>query len=107
MRCRSRADSRRKGGGFSGTQPAAGRAIFAKQRLRVVDRAAVVFLAGPGGGQLFADLGHFGRKPWRGQGLAHWQERRFIALTESTADTTDFYRLPPNRVVEMGRQLSI
>jgi len=92
---------------FPALTPAAGRAIFADQRLRAVDRAAVVFLAGPGGGQLYADLGHFGRKPSRGQGLPHWQERQFIALTESPADATDFYRLPSNRVVEMGRQLSL
>jgi KUP system potassium uptake protein len=46
-------------------------------------------------------------RPSRGQGLPEWQERLYIAMTKSAADATDFYRLPSNRVVEMGQQLSI
>jgi KUP system potassium uptake protein len=41
------------------------------------------------------------------QGLNLWQERIFLWLTRGASDATDFYRLPSNRVVEMGQQLSI
>ena len=43
----------------------------------------------------------------RAQGLPGWQERLFIAMTRSAADVTSFYRLPTNRVVEMGQQMNI
>ena len=46
-------------------------------------------------------------RPARNSGLPVWQERLFIAMTKSAADATDFYRLPSNRVVEMGQQLAI
>ena len=46
-------------------------------------------------------------RPARNSGLPVWQERLFIAMTKSASDATDFYRLPSNRVVEMGQQLAI
>jgi KUP system potassium uptake protein len=41
------------------------------------------------------------------QGLPVWQEKLFIGMAKSAADVTGFYRLPTNRVVEMGQQLVI
>lgn len=41
------------------------------------------------------------------QGLPIWQEKMFVAMTKSAADATSFYRLPTNRVIELGQQLSI
>lgn len=41
------------------------------------------------------------------KGLNAWQERVFIWLTKSAANASDFYRLPSDRVVEMGQQLAI
>ena len=41
------------------------------------------------------------------QGLPIWQEKLFVAMTKSAADATSFYRLPTNRVIELGQQLSI
>lgn len=41
------------------------------------------------------------------QGLPLWQEKLFVAMTKSAADATSFYRLPTNRVIELGQQLSI
>ena len=41
------------------------------------------------------------------QGLPVWQEKLFVAMTKSAADATSFYRLPTNRVIELGQQLSI
>lgn len=46
-------------------------------------------------------------KPGRKQGLPVWQEKIFLALTRSAADATSFYRLPANRVIELGQQLVI
>ena len=36
-----------------------------------------------------------------------WQNRLFISLTRTAANATDFYRLPSNRVVELGQQLTV
>ena len=36
-----------------------------------------------------------------------WQNRLFISLTRMAANATDFYRLPSNRVVELGQQLTV
>ncbi len=41
------------------------------------------------------------------QGLPAWQEALYIALTKSAANATDFYRLPTNRVIELGQQIII
>jgi KUP system potassium uptake protein len=41
------------------------------------------------------------------QGLPTWQEALFISLSKSAANATDFYRLPTNRVIELGQQLLI
>ena len=41
------------------------------------------------------------------QGLPIWQEKLFVAMTKSAADATSFYRLPTNRVIELGQQLNI
>jgi KUP system potassium uptake protein len=36
-----------------------------------------------------------------------WQNLLFISLSKSMADATGFYRLPSNRVVEIGQQMTI
>ncbi|WP_185983938.1 potassium transporter Kup [Aureimonas mangrovi] len=41
------------------------------------------------------------------RGMPNWQDRLYIALYRQVADATQFYRLPTNRVVEMGQQLAI
>ncbi len=46
-------------------------------------------------------------KPGRKQGLPVWQEKIFLALTRNAADATSFYRLPVNRVIELGQQMVI
>ena len=40
-------------------------------------------------------------------GMPHWQDRLYMMLYRSVVDATEFYRLPTNRVVEMGQQLAI
>lgn len=46
-------------------------------------------------------------KSGKKQGLPVWQEKIFLALTRSAADATSFYRLPANRVIELGQQMVI
>lgn len=52
-------------------------------------------------------LNHRSLRPSRGEGLPPWQERLYISLFRSAADATEFYRLPGNRVVELGQQMTI
>jgi KUP system potassium uptake protein len=42
-----------------------------------------------------------------GKGLPHWQEALFVAMERNAAHVTDFFRLPGDQVVEIGRQIAI
>jgi KUP system potassium uptake protein len=42
-----------------------------------------------------------------GKGLPRWQEVLFAALERNAAHVTDFFQLPPDQVVEIGRQIGI
>lgn len=39
--------------------------------------------------------------------LPVWQQRVFISLADQSARATEFFRIPPDRVVELGMQMSI
>ncbi len=41
------------------------------------------------------------------EGLPEWQEALFVTMTKQASNATDFYRLPVNRVIELGQQLAI
>lgn len=40
-------------------------------------------------------------------GMPGWQNRLFIALAETAADPSDYFRLPANRVVELGSHVVV
>ncbi|MDX0766751.1 potassium transporter Kup, partial [Sinorhizobium medicae] len=40
-------------------------------------------------------------------GLPQWQDKLFIAMADSATDPTEYFHLPPNRVVELGEQVII
>jgi KUP system potassium uptake protein len=40
-------------------------------------------------------------------GMALWREKLFMFLTRNASRPTEFFRLPPNRVVELGMQIEI
>ncbi|MCC8931175.1 potassium transporter Kup [Rhizobium sp. 'Codium 1'] len=42
-----------------------------------------------------------------GMGMPHWQDRLYIALAEAAADPSDYFRLPANRVIELGSHVVI
>ena len=40
-------------------------------------------------------------------GMAKWRERLFVALSKNAMNATDFFKIPPNRVIEMGTRIAI
>jgi KUP system potassium uptake protein len=43
----------------------------------------------------------------RRTGFWRWRDRLFILLNNLSLDATEFFRIPPNRVVELGGQIEI
>jgi KUP system potassium uptake protein len=41
------------------------------------------------------------------QGLPRWRKRLFIVMSNNMLDATEFFRIPPNRVVELGGQVEV
>ncbi|MBU4135300.1 MAG: hypothetical protein KJ690_02650, partial [Alphaproteobacteria bacterium] len=41
------------------------------------------------------------------KGMPLWQDRLFIFLTRNAANPTDFFHIPPGRVVELGTQVVV
>jgi KUP system potassium uptake protein len=41
------------------------------------------------------------------RGMALWRERLFALMSRNARSATDFFRLPPNRVVELGAQVEL
>ena len=39
--------------------------------------------------------------------MARWRRRLYFALTSNALSVTDFFRIPPNRVVELGAQIEL
>ncbi len=45
--------------------------------------------------------------PRLGSGMPLWREKLFLAMYRNAGSTTSYFRLPPNRVVELGTQLEL
>ena len=52
-------------------------------------------------------LGRRSVVPSAQSGMPLWQDKLFIFLMKNAANPTDFYKIPPGRVVELGTQVSI
>ncbi len=52
-------------------------------------------------------IGRSTLRPSKHSGMPFWQDLLFIFLYRNASDPTDFYRIPPNRVVELGSQTTI
>jgi len=39
--------------------------------------------------------------------MAYWREKLFVTMFRNSASASDFFRLPPNRVVEVGSQVTL
>ena len=40
-------------------------------------------------------------------GMPLWQDKLFIALSRQSANATDFFSIPSDRVVELGAQVTV
>jgi KUP system potassium uptake protein len=45
--------------------------------------------------------------PSASQGMPLWQDKLYIFLMRNAANPTDFFHIPPGRVVELGTQVSV
>ncbi|HET9652500.1 MAG TPA: potassium transporter Kup [Usitatibacter sp.] len=45
--------------------------------------------------------------PAEGVGMALWRDRLFAAMARNAGSVTDFFEIPPNRVVELGARVEI
>jgi KUP system potassium uptake protein len=52
-------------------------------------------------------LGRRSVVPSAQSGMPLWQDKIFIFLMKNAANPTDFYKIPPGRVVEMGAQITV
>ena len=52
-------------------------------------------------------LGRRSVVPSAQSGMPLWQDKIFIFLMRNAANPTDFYKIPPGRVVEMGAQVTV
>ena len=39
--------------------------------------------------------------------MALWRERLYAGMVRNAANATDFFQIPPNRVVELGSRVEI
>ena len=39
--------------------------------------------------------------------MALWRERLFVSMSNNAVKATDFFRIPTNRVVELGTQVEL
>ncbi len=40
-------------------------------------------------------------------GMAMWRERLFVSMSKNATKASEFFRVPSNRVVELGTQLEL
>ena len=52
-------------------------------------------------------IGRSTLRPSKHSGMPFWQDLLFIFLHRNASDPTDFFKIPPNRVVELGSQTTI
>ena len=43
----------------------------------------------------------------QGNGMAHWRERLFAAMARNAGNAADYFKLPANRVIELGTKVEI
>ena len=71
---------------------------------------AAVASAGAGARRRCSTSYFLGREtliPTEKPGMAIWRERLFAFMSRNARTATAFFRLPPNRVVELGAQIEL
>ncbi len=52
-------------------------------------------------------LGRRSVVPSAHSGMPLWQDKLFIYLMKNAANPTEFFKIPPGRVVELGAQVTV
>ena len=52
-------------------------------------------------------IGRANVKPSSRPGMARWRERLYSALVRIATRPTEFFRIPPDRVIELGAEVEI
>ena len=52
-------------------------------------------------------LGHEKLVPSVKSQMAQWRGKLFVAMSRNALSATDFFKIPPNRVVELGTQVQL
>ena len=76
-------------------EPAQGAALCRKQGLKFDIMSTSFF------------LGRRSLVPAHQPGMPLWQDKLFIFLMKNAANPTDFFKIPPGRVVELGAQVTV
>ena len=63
------------------------------------------FASAPGGTSFFIGRNSVGAA--KGQGMPFWQDIIFLFLQKNATDPTQFFCIPPNRVVELGSRVEV
>ena len=45
--------------------------------------------------------------PTEGDGMAHWREELFATMSDISSSVVDYFKIPPNRVYELGTRVEI
>ena len=45
--------------------------------------------------------------PTEGDGMAHWREELFATMSDISSSVVDYFKIPPNRVIELGTRVEI
>ena len=45
--------------------------------------------------------------PTEGDGMAHWREELFATMSDLASSAVDYFKIPPNRVIELGTRVEI
>ena len=45
--------------------------------------------------------------PTEGDGMAHWREELFATMSDLASSVVDYFKIPPNRVIELGTRVEI
>jgi KUP system potassium uptake protein len=45
--------------------------------------------------------------PTEGDGMTHWREELFATMSDVSSSAVDYFKIPPNRVIELGTRVEI
>ena len=76
-----------------------------RQNQKLIEDIASLAIAGAAGGAVHGDESALIATV--SPGMALWRERLFVSMSRNAAKASDFFRIPTNRVVELGTQVEL